>query len=203
MVCFMGVYSTHSNDRRKHTTLVTSPLAFSFGCLLRVLGAGVCPRKVLCRQRAWLLSWITLIQSLHRQCKCDRKPFPPLVLQEMLSACFLTSFKPSSKMPSVVSIISLPFLAPYRVSAVSALIAVFIFWYCIKRLVSFVTPWCLMLFSTSSGLRKTVCIFTKLYVISSLVYSHETGPAKYCNIKGSKSGNLTEKSSHTLTPWPK
>ena len=84
----------------------------------------------------------------------DRKPFPLLVLQEMLSACFLVSFNLSSKMPSAVSIISLPFLAPYRVSAVLALIAVFIFWYCIKRLVSFVIPQRLMLLSTSSGLRK-------------------------------------------------
>lgn len=95
----------------------------------------------------------------------------------------------TSKIPSVVSIIFLPFLAPYRVSAASALIVVFIFWYCIKRLFSLVTPWSLMLFSTSSHPRKIICVFTKIYAISSFIYSHEAGPVKYCNITGSKSGS--------------
>lgn len=47
-----------------------------------------------------------------------------------------------------------------------------------------------MLFSKSSVSEKLlISIFTKIYATSSVIYSHETGPAKGCNVKGSKGGS--------------
>lgn len=158
------VYSTLSNDRGKRTTLVTSPVAFSSEFLLHVLSAGACPQKALCRQRAWLFSWLTLAHSPHSQCNRNRKPLPLLVLQEMLSACFLMSFKPSSTIPSAASITPLPFLTPYRVSVVFALSAAFMFQHCIWPMVSFVTPWPLMIFSSSVPRKKKKNNYLQLHL---------------------------------------
>lgn len=113
------------------------------------------------------------------------KPFPLLTLEEMLSVYFLTSLKLSSKILSVVSIILLPLLAPYRVSAVLAQIAPF--WYCIKQLISSITTGCLMIFCTSSALRKTNYLHFHENFCS--VFTHLFTRIAQPNTKGSKSGS--------------
>lgn len=115
-----------------------------------------------------------------------------------LSLCYRKCFQCASSCPlschlkfSVVSIIFLPLLAPYKVSVVLAQIP--LFWYCIKRLISSVTTGCLMLFHTSSALRKTnylQCSWKFLQIILRVfTHLHKNNPTKHCRIKGSKSGS--------------
>lgn len=54
---------------------------------------------------------------------------------------FLTSYEPSSKMPSVASIVSIA----CRVSAVFALVTIFMFQHHVRLLLSFVSP-CFLIF---------------------------------------------------------
>lgn len=149
---------------------------------------------------------MTLIQSLHKQCKGDRKPFPLIVLQEMFSLCFLMSFKPHRKLPLLFPSFFLPFLAPYRISAASALIVVFIFWYCIKWSFSLVITRSSMLFSTSSCLRKLFVFSLKCVQFLHSFIHVRLALSNIVTLKEVKVvllGNLTEKSSHTLIPSTK
>lgn len=182
------VFTVHNNDQRKHTTFVTSPLVFCYMGLLPLLSVHVHPQKMLCTQCVYACchGWPSYRVSTGKELWNELwKPFSLLMLEEMLSVYFLMSLKLSSKILSVVSIILLPLLAPYRVSAVLAQIA--LFWYCIKQLISSITTGCLMIFCTSSVLRKTNYLHFHENFCS--VFTHLFTRIAQPNTKGSKSGS--------------
>lgn len=186
----MAVYSTRSSDSRKHTTPVTSPLAFSSGCshvcsvqvsVPRKCGAG----NVRDCFHGWPSGRVSaenasVIESLFL-CLCCRKCF------QRASSSPLNHPR---KFPLLFPSLLYPFLHPTELLQYQLWLLYLYFGTAFNSWFHLLPPgaWC-FLAQVQVWEKWIICIFTKIYAISSLVYSHETGPAKYHNIKGSKSGS--------------